>query len=417
MREEARETLGSETRPFEGLLGPTIVDGVDEAVPDPDRSPALPRGFLIRPDDLPRPTNLVLRRREHLVREAHLLGVHDLLPDVAEALRFEGFRPEAVIVLEIEEHPVDRLQAVGRGGYHQTRLDVDVAAVCLDIAPYGRREVSRPVGHGDDALAPDDVLDTQDAPGGLDDRDERLACRLTERGQVGFRLRHDEHGDERFGRERAEVPLPVRRPRRVDSRAEFAMPPIRLPEFGPQGPPRRLLLVRGNRVLEIEEDRIGLDGRGFGNHSRIVRWHIQLAPPPHRSTPLLSTTSAGRGRGARCARGRDCSRPGRPGTTSSPASSARYACPAPSHSRRGRPSPRSRRARSIPTRGISRCSHARRLPSDPHRPRTSGSHAIARGPRRRAARAPPRGGTESPGWSRSPGRRQRVPWRIPRTDR
>src|SRR5881396_2430829 len=285
MREEARETLGSETRPFEGLLGPAIVDGVDEAVPDPDRSPALPRGFLIRPDDLPRPTNLVLRRREHLVREAHLLGVHDLLPDVAEALRFEGFRPEAVIVLEIEEHPVDRLQAVGRGGYHQTRLDVDVTAVCLDIAPYGRREVSRPVGHGDDALAPDDVLDAQDAPGGLDDRDERLACRLAERGQVGFRLRHDEHGDQRFGRERGEVPLPIRRPGRVHSHAELTMPPIRLPECGSEGPPRRLLLLRGDRVLEIEDDRICLDDSGLRDHPRIVRRHVQLAPSPHRPNP------------------------------------------------------------------------------------------------------------------------------------
>src|SRR5437867_6632822 len=132
MREEARETLGSETRPFEGLLGPTIVDGVDEAVPDPDRSPALPRGFLVRPDDLPRPPNLVLRWREHLVREAHLLGVHDLLPDVAETFRFEGFRSEAVIVLEIEVHLVNRLQAVRRGGDHQTRLDVDVTASCFD---------------------------------------------------------------------------------------------------------------------------------------------------------------------------------------------------------------------------------------------------------------------------------------------
>ena len=63
---------GLEARPFEGLLGPAIVHRVDEAVPDPDRSPALPRGFLVRPDDLPRPPNLVLRRREHLVREAYL---------------------------------------------------------------------------------------------------------------------------------------------------------------------------------------------------------------------------------------------------------------------------------------------------------------------------------------------------------
>src|SRR5438128_300284 len=96
---------GSEARPFEGLLGPAIVDGVDEAVPDPDRAPTLPRGFLIRLHDLPRPENLLLRRREYLVRETHLLGVHDLLSDVAEAFRFDGLGPEAVIVLEMEEHP------------------------------------------------------------------------------------------------------------------------------------------------------------------------------------------------------------------------------------------------------------------------------------------------------------------------
>src|SRR6266571_6524280 len=179
MGEEARETRGSEAGPFEGLHGPAIVHRVDEAVPDPDRSPSLPRGFLIRLDALPRPTNLVLRRREHLVREVHLLGMHDLLSHIAEAFRFDGLRPEAVIVLEIEEHPVDRLQAVCRSGYDETRLDVDVAPVCLGIASHGCREVPRAVRHGDGTLAPDDVFDAQDAPRGLDDRDERLARRLT----------------------------------------------------------------------------------------------------------------------------------------------------------------------------------------------------------------------------------------------
>src|SRR5256712_5487035 len=230
---ESREARVSEARAFEGLLGPAIVHGVNEAVPDANRPPAFPGGRLVRRDDLFRPANLVLRRGEDLVREAHLIRVHDLLSYIAEAFRLDGLRTEAVIVREIEVHPVDRFQAVCRSGDNETRLDVHVAPVYLDIAPHRRREVSRAVGHGAHALAADDVLDPQDAPGGLDDRDQRLARRLTERGQVRFRLWHDEHGDLGFCRERRKVPLPVRRLGRVDSYAEFTTPPIGLPECGP----------------------------------------------------------------------------------------------------------------------------------------------------------------------------------------
>src|SRR6266566_2697200 len=141
---ESREARVSEARAFEGLLRPPIVHSVHEAVPDADRPSAFPGGRLVRRDDLFRPANLVLRRGEDLVRETHLVWVHDLLADVTEAFRLQRLRPEAVVVLEIEEHPVDRLEAVRRGGDHQTRLDVDVTSVCLDVAPHGRGAIPGP---------------------------------------------------------------------------------------------------------------------------------------------------------------------------------------------------------------------------------------------------------------------------------
>src|SRR2546428_13264495 len=86
---ESREARVSEARAFEGLLGPAIVDGVNEAVPDADRPPAFPGGRLVRRDDLFRPANLVLRRGADLVRETHLGRGHHLLPHEAAAVRLD----------------------------------------------------------------------------------------------------------------------------------------------------------------------------------------------------------------------------------------------------------------------------------------------------------------------------------------
>ena len=42
----------------------------------------------------------------------------------------------------------------------------------------------------------------------------------------------------------------------------------------------------GQRILEIEDDRIGLDDSRLRDHPRIVRRHVQLAPSPHRRNPV-----------------------------------------------------------------------------------------------------------------------------------
>src|SRR5207249_3346831 len=131
----------SRTRAFEDPVGPTIVNRVDQAVPDPNRALACSGGGLVAFDDLPRVAELVHGRREHLVREPHLIRVDDLLPGIAEALRLEGLGPEAFLVCQVEEHFIDRVESVRRGRDDDERLHGDIASVCLDVASDGSGEV------------------------------------------------------------------------------------------------------------------------------------------------------------------------------------------------------------------------------------------------------------------------------------
>src|SRR5207237_5418602 len=260
----------SRTRAFEDPLGPTIMDRVDQAAPESNRALARPGGGLVAFDDLLRVAELVRGRREHFVREPHLLRLDDLLPRIAKALRLEGLGPEARLVREVEEHFVDRVEPVRRRRDHDERLHGDVAPVRLDVASDGGGQVARAVRHRDDALAPDDILDPQEAPRRLDEGDESLAGPLRRRREVRLGLRHDEGIDAGLRPEGGEIPIPIVRAERVDPDGDLPTPPVGLPDRGRESLAGRGLLLLRYTILQIEHDRVRVERRGLRDHSRVV---------------------------------------------------------------------------------------------------------------------------------------------------
>ena len=218
----------------------------------------------------------------------------DLLPRVAKPLRLQGLGPEALLVCQVEEHFIDRVESVRRGRDDDERLHGDIASVCLDVASDGSGEVARAVGHGDDALAPDDILDPQEAPRRLDQGDEALAGPLRRRREVRLGLRHDEGIDAGLRPEGGEIPVPVVRAERVDPDGDLPAPPVGLPDRGREALAGRRLFSERYAILQVEHDRVRVERRGLRDHSRVVRRDVQLAPSSHGPRPLCRQYDLGR---------------------------------------------------------------------------------------------------------------------------
>ena len=172
-------------------------------------------GLLVGLEDVERPVELLLGRREHLVDDRHLVGVQRPLAVVAEDA---GPRiaevAQAVEVADLQVRAVDHLQAVGAPGHEDLREHVVevVAGVLGDLHPAGEdRHLRRggEVGRAEhDRLEPvrrgADLLDVDEPPGGLDlglDPDPAPAAdglldlgeQQVERADLGGRLHLREH--------------------------------------------------------------------------------------------------------------------------------------------------------------------------------------------------------------------------------
>jgi hypothetical protein len=87
---------------------------VDHLVAEHHRALAVAlSGLLVGLEDVPCPIELLLRRREQLVQDGHLVRVEGPLAVVAEHLGALAVVAEGVLVADLEERTVDRLQPVG----------------------------------------------------------------------------------------------------------------------------------------------------------------------------------------------------------------------------------------------------------------------------------------------------------------
>src|SRR5262249_49611157 len=136
----------------DGALGHGEMQPLDHAALDHDQALLLVLGLAEGVDDLPRPFDLLARRREDLVARPDLIGVDQCLAVHAKRATTLTLLAQAKLVLEVVIDAVDDVEAIGAGGDQRHGKPGHHGKAVMQSA--GTRLLDQVIGAHDEAAEP-----------------------------------------------------------------------------------------------------------------------------------------------------------------------------------------------------------------------------------------------------------------------
>jgi hypothetical protein len=264
---------------------------VDHLGPERHRGQAFLLRFSERPDYFAGTVDLLVGRHERLVDDAYLAGMDAALAFKPEGLGFENARPQSVHVADVGEHGVNCLDPGRTGRVHDLGTGPEALAtfvgalgaeVCgVVLKPDGQRS------HGRRRLR--DVVRPDDAERALHYRHEpdfafplagRLMHAVSDRTHLArvFCLGDEDELDP--GLDKGADLFEAAR-KLVDADHELRGAEVKGAEHVPDQHERGVLLRRGDRVFEVEDDAVRLVDAGVEHELGLVARQVEpgTAPP------------------------------------------------------------------------------------------------------------------------------------------